>query len=112
MILDKFDTNENPKWDPDALVEVTFTGRKTAALNGYRPHYKVKDDYLTTTHHWFIDNGKAEMDHPTLAFVKFITPEAYPNCICAGMEIEVGEGARVVGVAKVLEVYNEQLVKF
>jgi len=42
VISDKFDRNENPDWEPDALVEVTFSGRKTIALNGYR----LTDDYF------------------------------------------------------------------
>lgn len=111
MIPDKFDRNENPDWERDAHVEVTFSGRDSVALNGYRPHYKVKGDYLTTTHHWFIENGEAPPNQPTEAFVKFITPEAYPDCLESGMEIEVGEGSRVVGTAKILEVYHEQLLK-
>ncbi len=109
--MDKFDSNENPNWEPDALVEVTFTGRKTPAKNGYRPHYKVMGDYLTTTHHWFIEAGEALPNVPTQAFVKFITPEAYPNCLNQGMEIEVGEGATVIGNSRILEVYNSELLK-
>ncbi|MGD2117143.1 MAG: hypothetical protein PVG66_02185 [Chromatiales bacterium] len=111
MISNKFDRNENPDWEPDALVEVTFFDRTTPALNGFRPQYKVMADYLTSTHHWFIENGEALPNEPTQAFVKFITPEAYPNCLNPGMEIEVCEGSRVFGTAKVLEVYNEQLLK-
>ena len=111
MASNKFDRNENPDWEPDALVEVTFTNRKNSALNGYRPHYKVTDDYLTTTHHWFIENGEAEPNKPTKAFVKFITPEAYPNCLNIGMLIEVGEASKIIGSAKILEVYNETLLK-
>ncbi len=111
MVHDKFYRNENPDWEPDAHVEVTFSGKNLAVLNGYRPHYKVKGDYLTTTHHWFIDNDKAQPNEPTEAFVKFITPEAYPNCLESGMEIEIGEGNRVVGNAKILNVYNQKLLK-
>jgi hypothetical protein len=111
VIPDNFARNENPDWEPDALVEVTFTARKTAALNGFRPHYKVKKDYLTTTHHWFIENGVALPNQPTQAFVKFITPSEYPDCLKPGEEIMVGEGSKMVGSAKILEVYNEQLLK-
>lgn len=111
MISDKYDRNENPDWEPDALVEVVFTGKDSPVMNGYRPHYKVKDDYLTTTHHWFIENGQALPNKSTQAFVKFITPEAYPHSLTSGMEIEIGEGAKVVGTATIQEVYNEQLLK-
>ncbi len=109
MISYKYDRNENPDWEPDALVEVTFSTRTTPVKNGYRPHYKVSEDYLTTTHHWFIDTGEAKPNQPTQAFVKFITPEAYPNCLETGMLIEIGEGVCFVGTAKIIEVYNEQL---
>ncbi len=111
MINDKFDCNEYPTWDPDALVEVTFSSRKYPVRNGYRPHYKVKDDYLTTTSHWFIDTGEALPNVPTKAFVKFITPEAYPHSLSPNMSIEVGEGAHIVGKAKILEIYNTILIK-
>lgn len=111
MIPDKFDRNDNPDWEPDALVEVTFSGGETIAFNGYRPHYKVKSDYLTTTHHWFIEDGEAEPNVPTQAFVKFITPEAYPHCLTKGMKIEVGEGSVVAGHAEIVEIYNEHLLK-
>lgn len=74
MITDKFDSNENPRWEPAALVEVVFHGRGTPATNGYCPHYRVTDDYLTSTIHWFIESGIAMPNEPTQAFVKFITP--------------------------------------
>ncbi|WP_226668044.1 hypothetical protein [Microbulbifer aggregans] len=111
MKSNKFDRNENPDWEPDALVRVCFSSKDISVKNGYRPHYKVKDDYLTTTLHWFIDEGFAEPKRPTLAFVKFITPEAYPNCLEVGANIEILEGPRVVGHAEVQEIYNEQLRK-
>ncbi len=111
VISDKFDRNENPNWEPDALVEVTFTVRRTPALNGYRPQYKVKDDYLTSTHHWFIEKGEAQPNQSTQAFVKFVTPEAYPHCLNPGEKIEVCEGSLVIGWAKILEIYNEKLLK-
>ena len=109
--MDKLDRNENPNWDPDALVEVTFTGRDTEVINGYRPSYRILDDYLTSTHHWFIESGKALPSEPTRAFVKFITPEAYPKSISPRMILDVTEGSRVVGKSEVIEVYNETLRK-
>ena len=109
--MSKFDRNENPNWKPDALVEVTFTERKIPALNGYRPAYRVLKDYFTTTHHWFIETGQALPKEPTKAFVKFITPEAYPKCLKQEMIIDVTEGSKVIGNSKVIEVYNEELRK-
>jgi len=111
MIKDKFDRSKNPDWDPDALVEVTFFGRKTIAGNGYRPHYKVMGDYLTTTAHWFIETGEALPNEATLAFVKLVTPEKYPHCLAKDMIIDVGESSKVIGHAKILEVYNELLLQ-
>ncbi|CAA0113459.1 Uncharacterised protein [BD1-7 clade bacterium] len=109
MISDKFNRDENPNWEPDALVEFIFFGRSSAVKNGYRPTYRVNGDYLTSTFHWFIDNGKAEPNIPTQAFVKFITPEAYPNCLKEGMILDVIEVPNKVGEAKIIEVYNKQL---
>lgn len=110
-MTDRFDPDENPRWEPDALVEVTFSQRELPVRNGYRPHYKVKKDYLTTTLHWFIENGEAKPNIATLAFVKFITPEAYPYCLEVGQQIEVGEGCNSVGFALVKEIYNQELQK-
>lgn len=109
--MDKLDRNENPNWEPDALVEVTLNGRDTPASNGYRPAYRVREDYLTTTHHWFITTATAEPKVPTQAFVKFLTPEAYPKCLKPNMVLDVNEGSRVVGSSKIVEIYNERLRK-
>jgi elongation factor Tu len=109
VVISKFDSNENPKWEPDALAEVCFIKRTMTAKNGYRPHYKVNGNYLTTTHHWFIENGTALPNIPTLAFIKFITPEAYPNCLSVGDVLEVGEGQIVIGYSTIKELYNDEL---
>jgi len=42
------------------LAEVTFKstesgGRQTAASSNYRPHHLVKDDYLTSGFHQYLD---------------------------------------------------------
>lgn len=112
MLRDKFDRTENPDWEPDALVEVCFSNKDITVKNGYLPHYKVKEDYLTTTKHWFIEKGEAAPNEPTQAFIKFVTPEAYPNCLVVGEEVDICEGAIIVGTAKIQEVYLELLRKY
>ena len=57
--FNKFDSNVNPKWEPDALVQFELfatekSGRKREVVNGYRPQYKVRRDYLTSTFHFFL----------------------------------------------------------
>jgi len=37
--------------------------------------------------------------------------EKNPGCLNTGMEIEVGEGSNLIGIAKTIKVYNELLVK-
>ena len=109
--MSKFDRNENPNWEPDALVELTFTDRDIEILNGYKPTYQIVPNYLTCTAHWFIENGKALPQVATKAFVKFISQEAYPNSISTNMVLNVTEGSKIVGKSKIIEIYNETLRK-
>ncbi len=112
MIVDKFDRDENPDWEPHALVEVNFTNKKIAVKNGYCPLYKIKEDYLTSTKHWFIEKGEAAPNEVTQAFVNFITPDAYPHSLVVGGEVDICEGRNLVGKAKIQEVYLELLCKY
>ena len=109
MYSNSSNSDENPKWEPDALVSVVFDKGNIRILNGYRPQYCVSQSYQTSTIHWFIDKGFAVSGVAENAFVKFITPDAYSGCIERGQTIEIREGSRVVGKATIIEIYNSKL---
>ena len=108
------ENSKSPAWNPDALVMFSLLstvegGRKTAATDGYRPHYKIKNDYLTSTAHWFTDQESIFPGSNAKAYIKFATPDAFPNSLSIGQVIEVGEGLKIIGESEVLEIYNEKL---
>ena len=67
------------------------------------------DDYLTTgTHNYF---GKDEVLPGETVFgtITFITPEAYAHCLWEGKVINIQEGSKIIGHAKVTKIMNELL---
>lgn len=97
-------------------VEVLFTflkteegGRKYPCCSGYRPDHLIKDDYLTTGVHQYKDKIKVLPGESAIGTITFITPEAYPHCLWEGKIINIQEGSRIVGLAKVTKIYNDLL---
>ncbi len=112
--MTKFDPDNIPNWEPDALVSLTLLsteegGRSNPVLNGYHPTYRVMPEYWTSTRHFFVDCDTLEPGSSGEAYVKFLTPEAYPSTLTIGQVIEVGEGEKLIGRAIVKEIYNEML---
>lgn len=112
--FNQYDRNENPDWDPDVLADfylfpLSESERKFQCLNGYRPVHKVKEDYLTTGQHFYLETGKVEPGSSQKTFIKFITPEAYPNSLWIGRIIDVQESSKIIGRATILEIYNKIL---
>jgi translation elongation factor EF-Tu-like GTPase len=102
--------------DFDVQAEVTYIrtekgGRQGPALSGYRPAHKVRDDYLTTGLHVYIEVDMAWPGDTVLADIKFISPEHYPSCLWIGKIINIQEGSRTVGHAKIMKIYNNTLEK-
>lgn len=97
---------------PDIEVIFTFNGtRKHPAHNGYRPHHLIKDDYLTTGVHHYYDADEVVPDGTIKGTITFITSEIYPHCLWIGKKINIQEGARVVGEATVVRIFNPILCK-
>ena len=92
------------------IAASTLDGSKRFVLSGYRPNYRVKPDYRTTTVHRFIDVERVSTGEKAKAEVWLITPEVYPHTLWEGRRIEVGEGGRLVGYATVLKVHNPLLL--
>lgn len=101
---------------PDVEAEITLLateqgGRQSPALSGYRPAHKVRDDYLTTGIHAYFDCDQIRPGQTVLGSITFITPEAYPHCLWVGREIDIQEGSRVVGRARITKILNSVLEK-
>lgn len=95
---------------PDVEVEFRFNGtRKHPAKDGYRPAHLVTDHYLTTGIHHYYHVTEVPGNGIATGTIAFITPDEYPHCLWVGKEISIQEGAKVVGIAKVLRILNPVL---
>ena len=100
--------------DFDIEAEVYFLredegGRSTPAIIGYRPNHLVRSDYLTSGLHVYLEQDYVFPGHFAKTRIKFITPEIYPHCMDVGTKINVQEGSRIVGYAKVTKIFNKLL---
>jgi len=101
---------------PDVEAEITLLstadgGRQTPASSGYRPAHKVRDDYLTTGVHLYLGCDEVLPGRTVRGTITFITPEVYPHCLWVGREIDIQEGGRVVGRARITRIMNAVLDK-
>ena len=104
---------------PSPDVEAEFTlltaeqgGRRSApVLSGYRPAHKVRDDYLTTGYHTYLDCDQVLPGQTARCSIEFLSPEAYPHSLWAGREIDVQEGDRLIGRVRITKIFNPLLEK-
>jgi translation elongation factor EF-Tu-like GTPase len=97
---------------PDVEAEITLLaegGRQTAAHSGYRPAHKIRDDYLTTGVHQYIGCDEVLPGQTVCGTITFITPEVYPHCLWVGRVIDIQEGDRVIGHARITKIMNALL---
>jgi elongation factor Tu len=99
---------------PDVEAEVTFLsteagGRMGPVQPGYRPAHRVLPDYLTTGVHTYPERDWVSPGETVRACIRFITPEAYPNCLRVGQTVEIQEGSHVVGHATIVRIINKAL---
>src|SRR5262245_46089609 len=97
---------------PDVEAEITLLaegGRQTAARSGYRPAHKVRDDYLTTGVHDYIGCDEVLPGQTDRGIITSVTPEIYPHCLWVGRVIDIQEGSRVVGRARITRIMNALL---
>ena len=98
--------------EPDVEVVFEFNGtRKTPAADGYRPDHLVLDDYLTTGVHHYYDVKQVSPSGTAKGTITFLMPEAYPHCLWIGKKINIQEGARIVGYATIIKIFNSLLAK-
>ena len=93
-------------------VEVIIRNKrpnKSNICSGYRPAFKVKDDYLTSGIIKLIDLDELAYDSEAMAEIWFISPEVYPNCLKLGQVIQFQEGQIVQGFATITKIKNKNL---
>ena len=96
--------------EPDAEVTFRFNGtRRGPVADGYRPAHRIREDYLTTGVHCYLDAEEVAPDGEARGTITFITPEAYPHTLWVGKVLDIQEGERVVGTATVERVLNPVL---
>ena len=95
---------------PDVEVIFRFNGmRKKPANDGYRPAHLVADNYLTTGIHHYYGVESIPPNGTGMGTITFLSPELYPHCLWIGKIISIQEGARIVGYATIIQIYNKSL---
>lgn len=98
--------------EPDVEVLFEFNGtRRTPVAEGYRPYHLVNDNYLTTGIHHYYDVQTVSPNGTANGTITFLSPEAYPHCLWIGKKLNIQEGARIVGYATILKIFNPILSK-
>lgn len=97
--------------EPDVEVLFEFNGtRKSPVADGYRPDHLITDNYLTCGLHHYYDVQTVPANGIAEGTITFISPDAYPRCLWVGKKINIQEGARIVGYATILKVFNPVLL--
>ena len=98
----------------NADIEVVIYNNRPSRnriCSGYRPAFKVKDDYLTSGIIRLIDCEELSYGKYSSAEIWFISPEFYPNCLEVGQTIQFQEGAIIHGFATITKINNKILEK-
>jgi len=95
---------------PDVEVIFEFNGtRQNPAYDGYRPAHLVTDNYLTTGIHHYYNTASVSPSGTAKGTITFLSPGSYPHCLWIGKKINIQEGARVIGYATIINIYNPLL---
>ena len=96
--------------DADIKVIIQLNGvRRTPAADGYRPAHRVKSDYLATGIHHYTTSDFLSPCGSCEGTITFLTPEVYPHCLQVGQVLDIQEGERNIGSAKIIEINNKKL---
>jgi len=95
---------------PDVEVIFEFNGtRKYPTHDGYRPTHLVTENYLTSGLHRYYDVIEVPTDGRAKGTITFLSPDAYPACLWEGKRISIQEGAKIVGYATIIKIFNPVL---
>ena len=98
----------------NADIEVIIKNNRPSKKNicsGYRPAFKVQDDYLTTGIIKLIDCDELSYGEQSVDEIWFITPELYPSCLEVGQKIQFQEGKLNNGFIIITKINNKMLEK-
>lgn len=95
--------------EAEVTVRPLAAGGRTAARTGYRPQHRILPDYLSTGIHEYLDGDEVSPGTTARARIVFLTPEVYPHCLHLGQVLDIQEGDRVVGSAKITRILNRVL---
>lgn len=96
---------------PHIKAKITLYDTHKKVYTGYRPAHLIKSDYLTTGIQQYLGKDWLYPNESTEGYITFCSPEAYPHCLSVGQCMSMQEGAKVVGVVEVLEIYDKILEK-
>lgn len=95
---------------PDVVALVTNQrASKKAFGNDYRGCCAIQEDYLTSSMFQTLDGKFIEYEKPSRTYINFLSPEVYPYTLWVGRELELYEGARLVGTMIIEEIKNKNL---
>ncbi|MBV8388946.1 MAG: hypothetical protein JO080_04010 [Mucilaginibacter sp.] len=101
---------------PDFIAELKYRtteegGRRTAAFSGYRPQVKFDfSEMQTSGQQKFIDKEIVHPGETVIAEIAILSPEFFKNKLKPGIEFEFREGARIIGIGIVREIFNSDLL--
>lgn len=84
-------------------------GRTRPVESGYRPQHRVHDNYASSGRHVYPQVEQLAPGATAKVQVWFVTPEVHPASLWIGRELDVMEGARVVGKLTVSKILNDVL---
>ena len=96
---------------PDIEAVFEFIGfRKGNTYEGYRPAHLICEGCLTTGLHSYYNLDQNDYEN-LRGTITFVTPEDYPKSLWVGKQIEMYEGAKMVGYATITDIFNPILCK-
>jgi translation elongation factor EF-Tu-like GTPase len=100
----------------DFLAELNFYstmegGRHSIAFSGYRPHVKFDDiDFYTSGEQIYVTKGIVSPgEKGVMTRIRILTKEPFHKKLFVGKKFTFGEGQRIVGTGKIVEIYNDDL---
>ena len=61
--------------------------------------------------HFYVEDEIINPGETARAYIKFVTPDAYPGCLWVGRIIHIFEGGRRVGEVKIIRIMNDLLLR-
>jgi elongation factor Tu len=104
-------------YTPDVEAEISLLspeqgGNGRPVFSGYRPQHKVRGNSLMSGKHVYIGCESLLPGQTVRGYIEFISPERLVGCLWVGREIDVQEGGRVVGRARITNILNKVLEKY